>query len=238
MARPRFGDVVAANDRHEFIEPEINGRKLTLGGIIDLGASFGVDGNILVSHANFLRLFPERHVGAIDLGVIKLRPGVSVASAQGQFQELLGKEVKVLTRAEYSDVELLYWKAATPIGVIFSAGTVVGFFIGFIVVYQILYTDVTNHLPQYATMKAMGFSNRYLYQLVIEQSIQLATLGYIPGTVVAALLYAALRQVTQLPLVLDPYRGVALGIVTIFRCAFSGLLAIRRVGSADPADVF
>ncbi len=238
MARPRFGDVVGANNRAETIEPEINRRKMLLSGIIDLGASFGVDGNILVSHANFLRLFPERKSGAIDVGVVKLKPGVSIDSAQKEFQDMLGKEVHVLTREQFKEVELVYWRSATPIGIIFTAGTAVGFFIGFIVVYQILYTDVSNHLPHYATMKAMGFSNGYLYGLVLEQSAQLAIMGFIPGTAVAALLYAGLRSVTQLPLVLEPTRGLFLGILTILMCMISGMLAVRKLAAADPADVF
>lgn len=151
---------------------------------------------------------------------------------------MLGKEVQVLTRDQFADLELVYWKSATPIGIIFTAGTVVGFFIGFIVVYQILYTDVINHLPQYATMKAMGFSNGYLYRLVIQQSAQLATLGYIPGTLMAALLYAGLRKVTLLPLSLEPTRGILLAVITLLMCAFSATLAVRKLSAADPADVF
>ncbi len=114
----------------------------------------------------------------------------------------------------------------------------VGFFIGFIVVYQILYTDVTNHLPQFATMKAMGFSGSYLVRVVLGQSFWLAILGYIPGTIVAGLLYLGLRSVTQLPLELSLLRGISLALATLFMCALSGLLAIRKLSSADPADVF
>ncbi len=238
LGRPRFGEVAGANALEQIIEPEINRRRMTLAGIIDLGASFGIDGNIVVSHANFLRLFSERNSGEIDIGVVKLRPGVSVPQVQQQFQALLGKEVSVLTREQFKDVELAYWQSATPIGIIFSAGTVVGFFIGFIVVYQILYTDVTNHLPHYATMKAMGFSGRYLNRLVFEQSVLLATLGFIPGTLVAAALYAGLRRVTQLPLSIEPGRGLALAVITVAMCVFSGMLAVRKLKSADPADVF
>ncbi len=236
--RPRFGDVVSATKRKEVIEPELNRRKMTLAGVVDLGASFGIDGNIFVSHANFLRLFPNRKSGSIDIGVVKLNPGVSIAAAQKQFQNMLGKEVNVLTREQYQEVELQYWRAATPIGIIFSAGTAVGFFIGFIVVYQILYTEVSNHLPHFATMKAMGFSNGYLYQVVLGQSFQLALMGFIPGTAVAAAMYFVLRKLTQLPLVVDPWRGLALVVVTILMCMISGMLAIRKLASADPADVF
>jgi len=237
-SRPRFGDVIGAVERKEPVEPEINRRRMILSGLVDLGASFGVDGSILVSHANFLRLFSERKPGMIDVGVVRLRDTSLLPELQKQFQEQLGKEVSVLTVEQFKDRELRYWKSATPIGVIFTAGTVVGFFIGFIVVYQILYTDVTNHLPQYATMKAMGFSNGYLYRLVLEQSLQLAVLGYIPGTFITALLYAGLQKATQLPLELDLTRGVALIAVTVMMCAFSGVLAVRKLASADPAEVF
>lgn len=238
LARPRFGDVLGANKQNQYIEPEINQRKVFLSGVMDVGASFGVDGNIVVSHANFLRLFPERKSGHIDVGVIKLKPDISVEAAQKQFQNMLGKGVNVLTREQFRQVELAYWGEATPIGIIFTAGAAVGFFIGFIVVYQILYTDVSNHLPQYATMKAMGFSNGYLYQLVLEQSVQLSILGFVPGTLVAAIMYEGLRKVTQLPMVLDPERGVMLAVITILMCVCSGMMAIRKLSSADPADVF
>jgi putative ABC transport system permease protein len=238
MARPRFGDVVGAVERREPVELELNRRRMSLAGVVDLGASFGVDGNVLVSHANFLRLFPARKPAEIDVGIVKLMPGISVVSAQEQFQNLLGKEVQVLTVEQFKELELIYWRSATPIGIIFTAGTVVGFFIGFIVVYQILYTDVTNHLPQYATMKAMGFSDGYLYQLVLGQSVQLATMGFIPGSLIAAAMYAGLRKVTQLPLYMEPMRGVFLIFATILMCTFSGMLAVRKLRSADPADVF
>jgi len=169
---------------------------------------------------------------------VQLRPGVSILSAQRQFQAMLGSEVKVLTIDEFIDVELSYWRSATPIGIVFSAGTVVGFFIGFIVVYQILYTDVTNHLPQYATLMAMGFSHGFLTRLVLQQSFQLAMLGFIPGSLIAALLYAGLREVTLLPLYMEFGRAIGLCIVTVFMCMFSGMLAIRKLRTADPANVF
>ena len=205
---------------------------------MDLGASLGVDGNLIVSHANFLRLFPEREPSEIDVGVVKLRPGLTPAAVQTSFQELLGKEVKVLTKEQFAEVEQLYWRTATPIGIVFTSGTVVGFFIGFIVVYQILYTEVTNHLPNYATMKAMGFSNGYLYQVVLNQALQLAILGYVPGSLISAGLYAAQRKVTLLPLQIATLRAAGLLTATVVMCMFSGMLAVRKLTKADPADVF
>lgn len=238
LARPGFGDVPQFITEGKEPEVEINRRRMRAIGVTELGSSFGVDGNVITSEANFLRLFSQRRSGVIDLGLISLSEGVDPAAVRSQLQSALGKEVQVLTREEFRSLEIDYWQKATPIGVIFSAGTVVGFFIGFIVVYQILYTDVTNHLPQFATMKAMGFSGRYLVRVVLGQSFWLAVLGYIPGTIVAGLLYYGLKAATQLPLELSLARGVALALATLFMCAMSGLLAIRKLSSADPADVF
>jgi putative ABC transport system permease protein len=238
MGRPRFGDVLSRVARKETIELEINRRRMTLAGIVDLGASFGVDGTLLVSHANFLRLFPEREPGEIDVGVVKLKAGVRPEQLQAAFQEQLGPQVRVLTRPEFAEVELLYWRTATPIGIVFTSGTIVGFFIGFIVVYQILFTDVTNHLPHFATMKAMGFSDGYLRRLVLNQALQLAVLGYVPGSLLAAGLYKALKNVTLLPMEVTPARTVGLLLATVAMCMFSGLLAVRKLTRADPADVF
>lgn len=238
LARPGFGDIPGAIAAGEHPEVEINRRRMKAIGITELGSSFGVDGNVIVCEANFLRLFPQRHAGIIDLGLIRLQPGIDPESVRAGLQQVIGSEAQVLTRDEFRKLEIQYWQKATPIGVIFSAGTVVGFFIGFIVVYQILYTDVTNHLPQFATMKAMGFSGSYLVRVVLGQSFWLAILGYIPGTIVAGLLYLGLRSVTQLPLELSLLRGIALALATLFMCALSGLLAIRKLSSADPADVF
>lgn len=237
-SRPRFGEVLRSLQQGGDVELEINRRRMSLAGLTELGASFGVDGNIIVSHANFLRLFPQRQSGAVDVGVVRLRSGADATAAQREFQDFLGREVLVLTPEEFVHLELSYWRTATPIGIVFSTGTIVGFLIGFIVVYQILYTDVTNHLPQFATLKAMGFSNGYLYRLVMSQSLYLALLGYIPGSLLAGVLYAGLRAVTQLPLQLTWWRGIGLLAATVAMCLFSGLLAIRRLSAADPADVF
>ena len=237
-ARPGFGPVLEESAKGTLIEPEIKRRKMTLKGLTEIGASFGVDGNIIVSHANFLRLVSDRASGEIDFGVIKLRPGADVVEMQSQVQTILGKEVNVLTRDELCERELLYWRRATPIGIVFSTGTFVGFFIGFIVVYQILYTDVTTHLPHFATMKAMGFSNGYLFRMVLSQSLQLAMLGFVPGSIIAGILYAGLRSATLLPLRLELSRGIFLLAATILMCVISGTLAIRKLRTADPADVF
>jgi hypothetical protein len=79
---------------------------------------------------------------------------------------LLPQDVLVLTRQEFSDMEGTYWARRAAIGFIFDLGAVMGLLVGAVIVYQILYTDVTDHLDEYATLKAMGFTTRYLFSVV------------------------------------------------------------------------
>jgi putative ABC transport system permease protein len=117
-------------------------------------------------------------------------------------------------------------------------GAAVGFFIGFVVVYQILYTEVTNHLPQFATLKAMGFSNRYLLEVVLSQSLILAMLGYVPGFFMALGMYEVATKAIQMQFGMTWQRALTVFLLTIAMCAMSGAIAIRKARTADPADVF
>jgi putative ABC transport system permease protein len=126
----------------------------------------------------------------------------------------------------------------TPIGAVFSFGVVVGLAVGSIIVYQILFADVSDHLPEYATLKAMGYSNRFLSAVVIQQAVILAVLGFVPGALVSWGLYRVIGRATHLPMILDGERGVIVLGLTIAMCAFSGTLALRKVRRLDPADVF
>lgn len=238
FSRPDFGDVGGALASGQPVVTEINSRQFKVKGTVRIGASFAADGNIIVSDANFLRLFPNRSVGAIDVGVIRLRPGADPNRVAQDLRDTIGTELQVFTAREFIAFEKNYWATNSPIGFIFSMGLAIGFFVGFVVVYQILYTDVTNHLPQYATLKAIGYTDGYLLRLVLEEAIILAVLGFIPGTIIAAGLFKVARDATYLPLSLSLDRGVQLLGMTMLMCCFSAAVAVRKLKAADPADVF
>ncbi len=150
----------------------------------------------------------------------------------------MGPYLKVLTRDEMIQNEFAFMRRRTPIGFIFTLGTVVGFFVGFAIVYQILYTDVANHLPQFATLKAIGYTHAYLVSVVVKSSLILSVLGYIPGTLVAAGVYWLAWKATNLPMQMTWQRGLGIFLATVVMCTASGLLAVRKLKQADPADVF
>ncbi|MFN2377787.1 MAG: ABC transporter permease DevC [Candidatus Binatia bacterium] len=236
--RPEFGPVADTFDPEQPLETELNDRAIQVVGLFEMGPSFGIDGNIITSEDNWLRLFPERSRNDIQLGLIKLKPGSDPDAARDAIEALLPKDVLVMTKAGFIQREIDYWNGATPIGYIFSFGAVMGFVVGAIIVYQILFADVSEHIKEYGTLRAMGYPNRFVSGIVIQQAAILGCLGYIPGAVLVHFLYGAAAAATQMPLHHTLPRAVTVFVLTLVMCAISALLAVRKVRRLDPADVF
>jgi putative ABC transport system permease protein len=150
----------------------------------------------------------------------------------------LPRDVRVLTRQEFIDAEVDYWARSTPIGFVFGFGVIMGLIVGTIIVYQILFADISDHLKEYATLKAMGYSNRYLSGVVVIEATILGLAGFLPGAAICAQLFRAARSATLLPMALTPERSLHVVGMTLVMCWASGLIAMRKLRAADPADVF
>jgi putative ABC transport system permease protein len=236
-SRAQFGDVKKWFDAGQKVETEVGNRRIKIGGLFDMGASFGADGNILSSDTNFIRL-TNRDKGLIDVGVAKLAPGSDPVATVAQLKKVLPKDVKVLTKAEFIDFERKYWQEGTSIGFIFTLGTVMGFIVGIVIVYQILYTDVADHLSEYATLKAMGYTDMYLLTVVFQEAVILAIIGFLPSMGAAIGLYTMTRNATSLPLLMTAARATMVLTLTVIMCLVSGAIAVRKLRAADPADMF
>ncbi len=237
-SRAEFGPVADLFNQGKTVETEVRSRRVRVGGLFTLGASFGADGNLITSDLNFLRIFPTRSRNLIDVGVVTLKPGVDPIATVAAMRQEFANDVKILTKEEFIDFERSYWEQGTSIGFIFTLGTAMGFIVGIVIVYQILYTDVSDHLPEYATLKAMGYSDWYLLGVVFQEAIILAFLGYIPGGVVTFFLYNLTRNATSLPLYMTLARSVTVLILTLIMCLVSGAISVRKLQAADPADIF
>lgn len=238
MSRTSFGPVVETLRRDGSLETEVNRRRVRIITAIKVGISITTDGNLYMSPENFLRLFPERLPGSVDLGLIELRPGADPRQMCRKLQAYLGTEAVVMTQPSLVTSEQNFMRENAPIDFIFGMGAAVGFFIGFVVVYQILYTEVTNHLPQFATMKAVGFTDRFLLQIVLSQALILSVLGYVPGFFLAIWLYQVATKAIQMPFSMTLGRALMVGSLTLVMCGLSAAIAVRKAQSADPADVF
>jgi putative ABC transport system permease protein len=237
-SRGNYTQTLTAVEKRQIVTTEMRDRKIKINGLFLSGASFAADGNVITSDLNFLRVFDNRDISQVSAGLIKLKPGIDPKYMANVLQKRLPEDVRVLTLAEFAQVEEDYWANNTPIGFIFTLGTGIGFIVGTVIVYQILSTDVADHMAEYATLKAMGYKDLYLLTIVIQEALILAIVGYLPGNAIAYGLYALTRGATNLPLFMTVERAITVLILTIAMCLASGAIATRKLRAADPADIF
>ena len=238
LSRPEFGPIASWYNQGKVVETEVAGKRVRVSDLVSLGASFGADGNMLTSRETFLKLMPSTPPGSIELGLIRLAPGSDLQAASSRLKALLPDDVKILTKQGFEEFEKNYWRSSTAIGFIFTLGSAMGFVVGCVIVYQILYSDVSDHLPEYATLMAMGYRLVGLLGVVAREALILAALGYLPAYISAQLLYGLVRSGTNLPVAMDPQRALLVFSLILVMCLGSAAVAMRRLGDADPAEIF
>ncbi|MEO1006010.1 MAG: ABC transporter permease DevC [Cyanobacteria bacterium J06638_38] len=237
-SRGEYDQVIEQIQQGKTIKTESDRTTITIGGLFNVGASFADDGALITSDQNFMRLFPRKQPGLVSIGVINLNPGQDPETVRTALNNYLTDDVQAYTYQEYVDAELTYIQNSTAIGFVFTLGTMMGFIVGIVIVYQVLSTDVNDHMAEYATFKAMGYKNSYLLFVVFEEAIILSLIGFVPSVAIAAGLYQLTAAATALPIVLPASRAVTVLIMTILMCSISGAIATRKLQSADPADIF
>lgn len=245
-SRPEFGPIAANFDKGDTQQTiEIfpfdgpRGYKVRVGGLFSLGPSFGVDGNLIVSDATFLRINPNtRPVEKIDIGIITLKSDANKDTVLANLQANLPNDVRIFTRQGFIDFEKQYWSARTPIGFILNLMLTMASVVGVVIVYQILYSNIATQFIAYATLKAIGYPNSYLLNVVFQQAIILALLAYIPGFLVSIALYDFAMAATKLPIMMTANNALIVFVSAVLMCITSGALAINKLRSADPADIF
>jgi len=238
LSRTEFGPIGQLLHERGEVETEVNGRKVKVIDLFSMGSSFGVDGTLVTSDTSYLRMFPSHPGDLVELGLINLKPGTDAEQVRQALQNGLPPDVRVLTRASFREEEKNYWRANTGIGYVFRLGVVIGFVVGAVIVYQILYTGVNDRLGEFATLKALGYCDFDLSLTVLRQALVLSLFGFLPGVLIADVLYWLTSNYAFLPMTLDPQRVVLILILTIVMCVGSALLAMRRLRQADPADIF
>ncbi|MBH8573813.1 FtsX-like permease family protein [Nostocaceae cyanobacterium CENA369] len=245
-SRPEFGPIAANFDKGD-TEQTIEifpfdapiGYKVRVGGLFSLGPSFGVDGNLIVSDSTFLRINPNtRPAERIDIGLITLNPGADVDRVLKNLKASLPNDVQVFTRQQFINFEKQYWSDRTPIGFILNLMLTMASVVGVVIVYQILYSNIATQFVAYATLKAIGYANNYLLNVVFQQALILAFLSYIPGFLVSIILYDFAMEATKLPIMMTVNNAILVLISVVLICMTSGALAINKLRSADPADIF
>lgn len=207
-------------------------------GLFGLGSTFAADSNIITSPGTAIQLADQLNFGEISLGLIKVSDKKSLPQLQRTLTELYEGEIQVLTKDELIAQEQNYWNTSSSFGVVFGFGTFMGVIVGGVMVYQVLYTDVTDHLKEYATLKAMGFSNQFILGIVIQEAILLGVSSFIPSTLVSAGMYAFLTSASGISIQMTHQKIGLVGALTVGICAASAAIAVNKLRDADPASVF
>ena len=214
-------------------------RTITVIGAFNVGGGFAADGYMVVSDQTFLRLFKQRQPGAPNMVLVRVRAGADVEQVKSRLAALLpASDSKVRTLAEAIARDQSFQTTQKPVGIVFGFGIVIGLLVGVIIVYQVLSTDVADHIKEYATFKAIGYPQRFFLGIVFEEAMILAMLGFVPGVLAALLLYHVVALKTGLPISMPVSRPVLVLVGTFLMCTISGAIATRRLVRADPAELF
>ena len=238
------------------VETALGSGRVRIVGVISLGTGLAANGACIANFDGFARACPWQPLDEINFGLLKLAPGVDPQTAKSEVQSLVAPtdgtsaaapapypssipaDVEVLTRAEVNEREEYRWVVQTPLGKIFNLGVWVALFVGIAIVYQVLSSDIANMMGEYATLKAMGYPNAYLARVVLQQSVLLAIVGYVPSIAISWLLYWFVGAQSGLPMIMTWQIAATVLALAVVMCVLSGMAALRKLFQADPADLF
>jgi putative ABC transport system permease protein len=238
IARGQLTPIVPRLEKQSPLPAMIDNQRVELVGLFTLGNSMvlGGEGNLITTPSTYADLFGEQALATVSLGILRVEPGANIQSIQQGIRKAV-PGIQVMTHGEFVAKELLF-QQGNPTGVIFGFGVIMGFVVGIVVVYQVLYADVSDHLAEYATLKAMGYSDRSLSFVIFQEASILAIFGYAPGFGISVWMYQVISGLTKLPLVMAPNLAILVFLLTFFMCICSAFIASGKLRSADPADVF
>lgn len=216
----------------------VNGQDLSIVGAYALGMGLLADGSIVVSHNTYGRLYGLAMAERFNFGLIKVAPGESPAVVAERLRASLPDDVVVSTKAEIMRREERYFVSVKPIGIMFQVGMAVAFVVGAVILYQILSSEISNRMKEFATLKAMGYTERYIYGVGIAQGLLFSIMGYLPSLALSFLLYRILRGLSGFPVYMDINRALFVFVLTIGMCVIAAALSLGKIKRADPADLF
>jgi putative ABC transport system permease protein len=232
QSRPEFGPQTAGT------LAEAGARTVTVAGAFTMGTGFGADGAIIASMRTFARALPAFSPAKVSLGLVSVRENADVDAVAARLRQILPADVRVLTRGQLAASERRHWIIKTSVGVIFLTGVITSLIVGMAIVSQVLGNKVSHHFKEYATMKALGYSQRYISGVVLLQAAAIAVIGYLPGLAVAWQLYGWTREYAHIPMSLGAREAGIVLCIAVAMCVTAALTALRKVALAAPADLF
>jgi putative ABC transport system permease protein len=218
---------------------ELGPAKVEVIGPFSLTRSFGADGAVLCTETNFLRTFGLQATEApVNFGLVTVTAGADPRAVADRLRLALPSDVLVLTRDTLYRIESEYWVGQTASGKIISFGVFLTMVVAGVVVYQALANDIRDHLPEYGTLKAIGYGDVYLLRVIQTQAAIYAAACFPPAVALSAVVYRATEALANIPMALTG-RNVLLALFVITACSqFAGVVSLRKLRQADPAELF
>ncbi|MEO0869202.1 MAG: ABC transporter permease DevC [Cyanobacteria bacterium J06642_11] len=237
LGQEKLGPIAEQFNQQQIVSTLMSNRRVYVAGLFSLGSTLFDNGHVVMSDWNYTQWYGQESLDRVSVGCLTLDPGADLEQVRAQLQSTLPQSIQVLTQSELAAAEQAF-RASLPNGKVLNFGAVMGFIVGVVIVYQVLYTDVSDHLPEYATLKAMGYSDRILLGVILQEAVVLAVLGFIPGYFASYGVYQLLVQITRVPLTMKTAVAVQVFVLTLVMCVVSGAIAMNKLRSADPAEVF
>jgi putative ABC transport system permease protein len=231
-SRPEFGPQESGTTT------QVERKRIEIVGQYTIGTGFAALGDLIATDLTFSRIFDGRSLERVSVGLVQAAPGSDTRAIAAGIRALLPADTRTLTRAEMFALEENFWLRTTSIGLIFGLGTGVAFAVGFLILYQVLSSDIARRLSEYATLKAIGYDDRAVATIVVQQGFAMSFAGYAPAVLVAMWIYRVTRSATHLPMAMTVGRVSGVLFLTLAMSAASGWLALRKLRAANPADLF
>jgi putative ABC transport system permease protein len=176
----------------------------------------------------------DRHRATYVL--LRLAPGADADAVRAALAPRL-RQAEAITTAEFRRRTIGHWLFGTGAGAALITGAALGVLVGAVVVGQSLYAGTRDHLPEFATLRALGSSAGYIHRVILVQALLCAAIGCALGALVG-LLAAWFSAETAMPVVVTPRVALIILGVTFVMCGAGAISAIVKIVHVDPATVF
>ncbi|MEL6555207.1 MAG: ABC transporter permease DevC [Cyanobacteria bacterium J06621_11] len=237
LGQEKLGPIAEQFQASGHVSTLMSNQRVVVTGLFSLGSTLFDNGHVVMSDWSYTQWYGPESLERVSVGCLTLAEGESLEIVRSRLRSALPDSLKILTQAELSAAEQAF-RASLPNGKVLNFGAAMGFIVGIVIVYQVLYTDISEHLPEYATLKAMGYSDRALFYVVFQEALILAVLGFVPGYFASYGVYQLLVMLTRVPLVMKGAVATQVFVLTLVMCVVSGAIAMNKLRAADPADVF
>jgi putative ABC transport system permease protein len=214
---------------------EINGLRAHISGIVSGYSSFLGSPYAFASFEDAAR-YSKQGQQKVAYLTVRIAPGYDLDAVRQRLAAEL-PEVDIWTHAQFEHRSQTYWVAQTGAGAAILTAAFLAFLIGLVLVSQTIYATTMEHLDEFATLKALGATKRFIVGIVITQALVFGIAGGAGGVLFALPMVSLARR--GVPWIYMPGWLVPVVLLPSFlMCVLASIVSIRTALSVEPARVF